>query len=89
MYDSKEWHVMWSHAAGALHSDTVRSSLDTLYTMADIQEMIEMATSAQVSADQKLRELLDIMIEESDPNLQVSYTELDEVLQSSSYFLFF
>jgi hypothetical protein len=51
--------------------------------------MIEMATSAQVSADQKLRELLDIMIEESDPNLQVSYIELDEVLQSSSYFLFF
>lgn len=31
-----------------------------------------MATSAQVSADQKLRELLDIMIEESDPNLLVT-----------------
>jgi hypothetical protein len=57
--------------------------------MADIKEMVEMATSAQVSADQKLREPLDIMIEESDPNLQVSSIELDEILQSSSYFLFF
>ncbi|CAM6015313.1 unnamed protein product [Sphagnum balticum] len=47
-----------------------------LSTMADIQEMIEMATSAQLSADQKL---LDIMIEESDPNLQVSYIALDEL----------
>lgn len=36
------------------------------------RKMIEMATSAQVSADQKLRELLDIMIEENDPNLLVT-----------------
>jgi tRNA (guanine26-N2/guanine27-N2)-dimethyltransferase len=35
----------------------------------------------EVSANQKLRELLDIMLEESDPNLQVGYIELDEVLQ--------
>jgi len=40
----------------------------------------------EVSANQKLRELLDIMLEESDPNLQVGYIELDEVLQSSCYF---
>ncbi|CAM6013842.1 unnamed protein product [Sphagnum balticum] len=33
----------------------------------------------EVSANQKLRELLDIMLEESDPNLQVGYIELDEI----------
>jgi tRNA (guanine26-N2/guanine27-N2)-dimethyltransferase len=40
----------------------------------------------EVSANQKLRELLNIMLEESDPNLQVGYIELDQVLQSSCYF---
>jgi tRNA G26 N,N-dimethylase Trm1 len=33
----------------------------------------------EISANQKLRELLDIMLEESNPNLQVGYIELDEI----------
>ncbi|KAH8938508.1 hypothetical protein BDL97_16G086900, partial [Sphagnum fallax] len=44
------------------------------------RKMIEMATSAQVSADQKLRELLDIMIEENDPNLLLQYGSLDQLI---------
>jgi hypothetical protein len=57
--------------------------------MADIQEMIEMANSAQVSALSKAKRATWHLIQESDPNLQVSYIEVDEVLQSSCYFLFF